>query len=88
MRSYGEIEHAIEARDVQRFPLRLEWVINQGFEINHYQPLLFVVESFSHLFELAQELEQWMREGKLDNVAPGEPEIKEGDLESFLQAST
>ncbi len=85
--SYGEIGHAIEAREVQRYPLQLEWVINQSFEINHYQPLLFVVESFSHLFELAEELEQWMKEGKLDNVAPGEPEIKEADLESFLQAS-
>ena len=28
-----------------------------------------------------------MKEGKLDNVAPGEPEIKEADLDSFLQAS-
>ena len=44
--SYGEIGHAIEAREVQRYPLQLEWVINQSFEIDHYQPLLFVVESF------------------------------------------
>lgn len=84
--SYGEIEHAIESPEVQRYPIQLEWVINQSFEIDHYQPLLFVVESFSHLFELVEELEQWMREGKLDNVAPGEPESREGDLESFLQA--
>jgi hypothetical protein len=26
-----------------------------------------------------------MREGKLDNVAPGEPEINARDLESFLR---
>ena len=71
---------------MQRYPIQLEWVINQSFEIDHYQPLLFVVDSFSHLFELVEELEQWMREGKLDNVAPGEPESREGDLESFLQA--
>lgn len=85
--SFGEIEHAIESPEVQRYPIQLEWVINQSFEINRYQPLLFVVESFSHLFELVEQLEQWMTEGKLDKVAPGEPEIKEGDLESFLQAS-
>jgi phenylalanine-4-hydroxylase len=85
--SYGEIEHAVESPEVQRRPIQLEWVINQSFEIDRYQPLLFLVESFSHLFELVEQLEQWMKEGKLDNVAPGEPEIKEGDLESFLQAS-
>jgi hypothetical protein len=27
-----------------------------------------------------------MREGKLNNVAPGEPEINESDLKSFLNA--
>jgi phenylalanine-4-hydroxylase len=85
--SYGEIQHAIESPAVQRFPLQLEWVINQSFEIDRYQPLLFVVESFEHLFGLVERLEQWMKEGKLSNVAPGEPEIKEGDLKSFLDAS-
>ena len=54
---------------MQRYPLQLEWVINQYFEIDHYQPLLFVVDSFDHLFELVDQLERWMREGKLDNVA-------------------
>ncbi len=85
--SYGEIEHSIESAQVQRYPIRLEWVINQSFEIDHYQPLVFVVESFEHLYQLVEELEQWMKEGKLDNVAPGEPEMKEEDLESFLQAT-
>ena len=28
--SYGEIAHAIEAPEVQRFPIQLEWAINQG----------------------------------------------------------
>ena len=84
--SYGEIEHAIDSPEVQRFPLQLEWVINQSFEIHHYQPLLFVVDSFEHLFDLVERLEKWMKEGKLVNVAPGEPEIKEKDLDSFLRA--
>lgn len=82
--SYGEIEHAIESPSVQRYPVQLEWVINQGFEIDHYQPLLFIVDSFDHLFSLVDELERWMREGKLDNVAPGEPVVNEEDLASFL----
>jgi len=85
--SFGEIEHAIESPSVQRFPMQLEWVINQSFEINHYQPLLFVVESFEHLFGLVEQLEQWMKNGRLSHVAPGEPEIREADLRSFLEAS-
>ena len=85
--SYGELEHAIESDEVQRYPVQLEWLINQGAEIDHYQPLLFIVDSFDHLFALVNRLEDWMREGKLDNVAPGLPEIQESDLRSFLDAA-
>jgi phenylalanine-4-hydroxylase len=85
--SYGELEHAIESDEVGRYPIQLEWVINQGFEIDHYQPLLFVVNSFEHLFDLVGQLECWMREGKLNNVAPGAPETNERDLRSFLDAA-
>ena len=85
--SFGEIEHAIDSKEVQRCPIQLEWLINQGFEIDHYQPLLFIVDSFDHLFSLVDQLEKWMRRGKLDNVAPGEPGVNERDLRSFLHAS-
>jgi len=85
--SHGEISHAIESPEVQRFPLQLEWIINQYFEIDHYQPLLFVADSFDHLFSLVDELERWMRQGKLNNVAPGEPKMSEADVRSFLHAS-
>ncbi len=85
--SYGEIAHSIDSPEVQRYPIQLEWVINQYFEIDHYQPLLFIVDSFDHLFDLVGELERWMREGRLDNVSPGEPAISEPDLRSFLEAS-
>ncbi len=85
--SYGELEHAIESDEVQRYPVQLEWLINQGAEIDHYQPLLFIVDSFDHLFELVDRLEHWMREGKLNNVAPGLPEIEESTLRSFLDAA-
>jgi phenylalanine-4-hydroxylase len=84
--SYGEIQHAIESPDVQRYPIQLEWAINQAFEIDHYQPLLFVVDSFDHLFSLVDRLERWMKEGRLNHVAPGEPAVDESDLQSFLDA--
>jgi len=84
--SYGELEHAIESDEVQRYPVQLEWLINQGAEIDHYQPLLFIVDSFDHLFDLVDRLEGWMRVGKLNNVAPGLPDIQESDLRSFLDA--
>ena len=84
--SHGEIEYSIELPDVQRYPLQLEWVINQSFEIDHYQPLLFIVRDFQHLFALVDELERWMRDGKLNNVAPGEPGVSAADLTSFLHA--
>jgi phenylalanine-4-hydroxylase len=83
--SYGEIAHAIESPEVQRYPIQLEWAINQSFEIDHFQPLLFIVDSFDHLYSLVDELEAWLKAGKLNNVAPGEPGVNEHDLESFLE---
>ncbi len=85
--SFGELEHGIESPAVQRFPFQLEWVVNQYFEIDHYQPLLFVVDSFEHLFQEVGRLETWLRDGKLDHVSPGEPESNEEDLRSFLNAT-
>ncbi|HXJ19252.1 MAG TPA: phenylalanine 4-monooxygenase, partial [Polyangia bacterium] len=84
--SFGEIAHAIDAPGVRRAPFSIEEVINQPFEIDHYQPLLYVVDSFDHLFDLVGQLERWIRDGKLDDVAPGEPAVSEADLESFLSA--
>jgi phenylalanine-4-hydroxylase len=86
--SFGEIEHAVASPDVQRLPLQIERAVNETFEIDHYQPLLFIVDSFDHLYSLVDELERWMIAGKLNHVAPGEPEVDEVDLRSFLEAST
>lgn len=83
--SAGEIEHAVLAPDVQRHPFQLEWVINQSFEYDHFQPLLFIVDSFEHLFEEVERLESWLLNGKLDNVSLGEPKVSEKDLLVFLQ---
>ncbi len=85
--SEGEIEHCVESPLVQRYPAQMEWIVNQYFEIDHYQPLLFVVDSFDHLFSLVDELEVWMKDGRLANVAPGEPHVNEEDLKSFLHAT-
>ena len=85
--SYGELRHSLESPLVQRYPAQIEWLVNQSFEIDHYQPLLFTVDSFDHLFDLVGTLEQWVREGRLNNVAPGEPAISEADLRSFLHAT-
>jgi phenylalanine-4-hydroxylase len=85
--SYGELQHSIESTAVQRYPLQLEWVINQYFEIDHYQPLLFIVDSFEELFDMVGKLEAWMKAGKLNNVSPGEPMMSEGDIRSFIDAN-
>lgn len=84
--SYGEITHSIESQKVQRYPIQLEWAVNQYFEIDHYQPLLFIVDSFDHLFSLVDELEKWVKDGKVNNVSPGEPYVSVTDVESFLTA--
>ena len=85
--SYAELEHAIDSPEVQRYPIQMEWVVNQVAEIDHFQPILFIVDSFDHLFALVDRLERWMREGKLDNVGPGLPDVKEDDLRSFMDAA-
>jgi phenylalanine-4-hydroxylase len=84
--SFGEIEYSIEDPDAQRYPAQLEWMVNQYFEIDHYQPLYFVVDSFDHLFSMTDQLIEWMKEGKLNNVSPGEPHVSESDLKSFMEA--
>lgn len=86
--SADEIEHAIMSSEVQRHIFQLEWAINQSFEYDRFQPLLFIVESFDHLYEEVGRLEEWLLEGKLDNVSPGQPEISKDDLQAFLQHGT
>src|SRR6185437_100971 len=83
--SYGELAHSLTAPEVQRYPMQMEWAVNQGFDYHHYQPLFFVVEGFEHLFQLVDELERWLAAGKLMNVAPGAPDINDADQDSFLR---
>ena len=44
-------------------PFRLDEVVAQSFEIDHLQPVLFVVESFDRLFHAIEEFQ-----GRLDRV--------------------
>jgi phenylalanine-4-hydroxylase len=44
-----EARHALESPDVERRPFELERVCATPFEIDHYQPLLYVLESFEQL---------------------------------------
>jgi phenylalanine-4-hydroxylase len=64
----------------------MDEVIHQPFEIDRFQPLLYVVDSLDHLFSLVDGLERAMRAGRLDRVAGGSPEVSETDLRSFLPA--
>lgn len=83
--SADEIEYAILSNEVQRHPFQLEWVIHQSFEYDRFQPLLFIVESFDHLYQEVNRLEEWLLSGQLDNVSPGEPKVSDNDLRVFLQ---
>ncbi|MBA3239534.1 MAG: phenylalanine 4-monooxygenase [Parachlamydiaceae bacterium] len=82
--SAGELEHSVKSLKVQRASFQLEWIINQSFKIDHFQPLLFVIESFEQLYEEVNRLEEWLIKGKLDHVVPGGPQVDQEDLKAFL----
>ncbi len=83
--SFGELEYSVDSPEVKRRPFDFEDVINREFDIDHYQPLLYIVDSFDHLFEEVERLQSWMRQGKLDQVNLGKPDVGKADLESYLQ---
>lgn len=47
--SEGEGHHALESPKVDRRPFEMETVCDTSFEIDHYQPILYVLESFEQL---------------------------------------
>jgi phenylalanine-4-hydroxylase len=47
--SPGESMHALNSKEVDRRPFDLETVCATAFEIDHYQPILYVLESFEQL---------------------------------------
>jgi phenylalanine-4-hydroxylase len=53
-----EARFALESREVERCPFDLERVCATPFEIDHYQPILFVLESFA---QLRDAMHSWQR---------------------------
>ena len=53
--SIGESFHALESADVDRRPFDMERVCSTPFEIDHYQPVLYVLESFEQLRDAMNE---------------------------------
>ena len=47
--SPGESKHALQSPDVDRRPFDFDRVCDTSFEIDHYQPILYVLESFEQL---------------------------------------
>ena len=47
--SPGESRHSLESEKVERRPFDLDRVCDTSFEIDHYQPILYVLESFEQL---------------------------------------
>ncbi|MSR18792.1 MAG: phenylalanine 4-monooxygenase [Phycisphaerales bacterium] len=47
--SPGESRHALTSSEVDRRPFDMERVCSTSFEIDHYQPILYVLESFEQL---------------------------------------
>ena len=53
--SPGEGRHCLESDEVQRVDFNLGKVIAQDFDIDHYQPILFVVDEFQQLYDALDE---------------------------------
>jgi phenylalanine-4-hydroxylase len=47
--SPGESRHSLESDQVERRPFDMDRVCDTSFEIDHYQPILYVLESFEQL---------------------------------------
>jgi len=60
--SHGDARNAL-GPDCQRRPFSLDAVIEQPFEIDHFQNVLFVVEAFDQLFEAVSEMEKRIPSG-------------------------
>lgn len=82
--SHGEIQYALESPEVYRAPFQLEWTIQAYVDYTHYQPLLFTIESFEQLFKEIGRLEEWMKQGRLNNLTGGEKEISDEEADLYL----
>jgi len=74
--SDGEGHHALESPKVDRRPFELDRVCDTTFEIDHYQPILYVLDSFEQLRDAMQTyaervLEEAGRTEELGKVGAG-----------------
>ena len=62
MSSIGESFHSLESPNVERRPFELERVCDTPFQIDHYQPILYVLESFEQLRDAMNDYAQQVLE--------------------------
>jgi phenylalanine-4-hydroxylase len=68
--SPGEGRHALRSAEVERRPFDLEAVLDTPFEIDHFQPVLYVLERFEELRDAMQTLRARYR-------VPTQPVVRE-----------
>jgi len=68
--SDGEGRHALQSDEVERRPFNLDRVCDTSFEIDHYQPILYVLDSFEQLRDAMQTYAERVLDeaGKLDEL--------------------
>ncbi|MFM8639672.1 MAG: phenylalanine 4-monooxygenase, partial [Planctomycetota bacterium] len=67
--SPGESAHALSSPKVDRRPFDLETVCSTSFEIDDYQPILYVLDSFEQLRDAMNTYANRILEGKGSKAA-------------------
>ncbi|HMN97499.1 MAG TPA: phenylalanine 4-monooxygenase [Phycisphaerales bacterium] len=67
--SPGESVHSLNSPEVERRPFDLDRVCDTSFEIDHYQPILYVLESFEQLRDAMHSYATRVLEGRASAVA-------------------
>lgn len=67
--SPGESKHSLTSDEVDRRPFDLETVCDTPFEIDHYQPILYVLESFEQLRDAMSRYANQILEGPRTTVS-------------------
>lgn len=67
--SPGESVHSLTSSEVDRRPFELERVCDTSFEIDHYQPILYVLESFEQLRDAMHSYATRVLEGRASTVS-------------------
>ncbi len=67
--SPGESKHSLTSPEVDRRPFDLETVCETSFEIDHYQPILYVLESFEQLRDAMNTYAQRLLKGPKTTVS-------------------